>query len=184
MLGNRINVIIRVPRQNGSEIFFDKAIRKRDKKTGKEFYYLKRSKRNAPAMAFQELTRTNRGVFAELYSPAPGEYHEVTFEKGNVKAMRTEQKNFYVDQIKHSYERWQNKKGVLDKLMPVLMIAMFAFAIILIFWGFSRYGIDAIATNIKAVGNAASKATHAFEDLAIQIQTSGAADHLATPPTT
>lgn len=181
-----VNVIIHIPRKNGEELYFDKAQRRTDKHDGKLFFRLKRMGKNAPAYAFESMIRTNKGLYAELYSPAPGEFYQCHLDNdpikkkvvimgddgipttqelpfGGIRPLNVDQKNFYAEEIDRTHRRWQKQKGFLDKMLPILLVAIFAFSLILMMWGYAEYGGEFVA-------QAAQRAAATWENVA---QTAG-----------
>lgn len=176
ILGYNINVILRIPRSSGEELFFDKAKRMKEKRTGKEYFQLRKSKAKAPSVAFTRVSKTNNGYYVELYNPAPGEYYPCEqAENGSVKPMDIEQKNFYAEQVDVAHRRWAAKKGLLEKILPILLVAIFALAIVLVLYGFSNYG-----TNI--VQESAMKAAQMWDNVASSAAKAGQSLSNSPPP--
>lgn len=143
-----VNVLIRMPRSGGQEFFFDKARRITEEKTKKQVYRLRKTKVNVKPASFKNMIRTNKGLFVEVYSPTPDEFYPCKMaDGGSVVVMNEDQKMFYADELDKLYHRW-DKKTWWDKygatVMYVTMPAITALAIVLIFYGYNEYGIDAL----------------------------------------
>lgn len=171
-----INVKVIIPRKNGEEWYFDKARRYKDQK-GKIKFKLKNMKDDVNPVAFGHMVQTNKGLFVELYSPAKGEYYpcetdsdgktttmkytdsktgevvEKTTTVYAVRPMPVDQKHFYADGVDYLHTRWQNKKGLLEKYMPVILFILFIFGFVMMTYAMANYGIPGIQDAAdKAVG--------------------------------
>ena len=142
-----VKTLIRIPRRNGEEWYFDRARRVVDKTTKKEFYRLRKSKTNAKAVYFKNMVRTNQGLFTELYSPSPNEFYPVNFNRNELKPMNEDQKMFWADEVYRSHLRWQ-KKSFWNKygqiVLPITLIGLFTFSLVLVMYGANEWMLPAL----------------------------------------
>lgn len=147
-----IKVLVRIPRKNGEEWFFDKARRQKDRDTGEEYFRMKSMKQNAKPSAFKNMVASNRGLFVEVFSPSPSEFYPCNFDGSAVSAMNEDQKQFYASEVNRAHMRWQ-KKGFWEKygtiVLPIALIGIFAFSLIMIMYGINQY----VTPQLNSLGN-------------------------------
>ena len=133
-----VKCVIISPRSDGFRVSFDKAGRKRDRRTGHEWYRLKKARKNIKPVAFKNITAQN---YAVLCHAASGDYipMDVNFA-GNphLKVLDEDMKQWLITQQQRIALRFQTKKNLLDKLLPVILVALFGVAIMLIFIGYGE----------------------------------------------
>lgn len=169
-----IKIKVRIPRSGGEEWHFDRARHRVDKDTMKEYYEIKGikgpDKRHAKAKpaCFKNMVKTNRGTFAEFYSPTHYEYYPCEFNDGDVKAMNEDQKNFYADVLGHANNRWVKTKW-WERYGPMLMLVtvpiILAFALVLVQYGYSKYGDVYIKDSASKAGDVWERVTERYEDI-------------------
>jgi hypothetical protein len=142
-----IRTLIRIPRKNGEEWFFDRARRMTDKETRKDYYRLRKMKTNAKAVLFKNMVRTNDGLYTELYSPSPNEFYPIQSDARNLTPMNEDQKMFWADEVYRSHLRWQ-KRSFWEKygqiILPITLIGLFTFSLVLVMYGANEYMLPAL----------------------------------------
>lgn len=76
---NKIKLLILAKRSGSLFLYIDTARRKTDKKTGTEWYRLKKMKENMRPIEFEHIIQNAVGSFALVYSPAKGEFYPMAF---------------------------------------------------------------------------------------------------------
>lgn len=164
-----LKCLVVVKRQSGPELFFDRARRNIDKQTQKEWFVLKKMG-PCKSTSFRNTIRSNKGLYSMMYSPGRSEFSPLSFkddttvmvENLETKEMRPvnvpivtpleeDQRDFLASMYERAYTRYNRKVGLLQQLLPVLAPIILAFALILVFWGYSNYGAQGIAQAVQSV---------------------------------
>jgi len=72
---SKVKLFIIADRSGTRSLFLDTATRKGDKKTGTEWYRLKKLKENMRPIEFKHIVQNPKGAFAVVYSPAKSEFY-------------------------------------------------------------------------------------------------------------
>jgi hypothetical protein len=133
----KVNIIIKERRGEGIQRVHDKY--KRVKKDGEEWGELRKKKVRIRPIPFKFIEPGERGsLWAELFSPASGEYHPV---KMNRKTMTMKAKidpyfvNWVLNENQKAQQKWR-KESAISKLlsfMPIIIIMVTATIMLVIF---------------------------------------------------
>lgn len=179
--------LVVIKRQSGMELFFDRAKRVVDKSTQKEWFRLQKMG-PCKSTTFRNTIRSNKGLYSMMYSPGRAEFsplslkdeveveieNEETGEKKMVGVpivtpMSEDQRDFIASMYERAYTRFSHKQSLLERMLPILAPVILAFALVLVFWGYSNYGADAIAQTVSSVTTAIQNAAAVAAKTAAQV---------------
>lgn len=177
MFGHRfpIKVTIYAKRQGGMLKLFDRAraVQTSEGENYFEFFKTKiqRKRLKIDSKDLKVRTVDKKGkMYIDLYSPSLNEYYPlyVDDEDKSLKILPEDLKMFYSYQVRRSYERY-NKKGLFDKLLPLIMIIGTCIGVMLIIQVSMQSAVDLAATNHAAAAqfqNATNSMIRAVEIIA------------------
>jgi hypothetical protein len=151
-------------RANGYSFRSDRA--GRIKKPDGTFYYrLKGKKENTKPSAYDNIMTTNKGLKLLLYSPGPGEYYPIKFDKGTISTIDEDMKFWFAQQIKQAYERAATH-SMLERFMPAIMMVMFAVSMCILFYALPNYS-SMLAQPWQNVASSITQATSTLQGTAL-----------------
>jgi len=99
---SKVKLFIIADRSGTRSLFLDTATRKGDKKTGTEWYRLKKLKENMRPIEFKHIVQNPKGAFAVVYSPAKSEFYpmEITDTYRSMMEVQVPVMEEYTEEVK------------------------------------------------------------------------------------
>ncbi len=160
-----VKVIIFEKRAGGYMPYFDRAKRKKDK-SGTDEYYLRKRKVSIRPAEYGKLMENKKGIYMLLYAPSAREYRQLEVNDKGVTVLDEDMAHFYARSLEDTYKRFEAKKGMWEKWIPMLSIIFVAVAICIILFGLGTY----MSSVVAQISGAAAMMRDATNTLAGAIQ--------------